>query len=314
MINECKTLREYVKPSMLPCRNLCGRIPSYYEEGKGKGCLVAHTVLCLYELKSILPIAERTLTTAFTRTRIYRRLKPQTIVQTLLELTTILHDIGKTFKNYGTENFKHELASAILTYKLISQIDRIKHPIANLKGEICLAILLHHESRYWRIMRKTVITELGTAISYQEIARYKPDLEKLKQLLEAAIKISSERKLLHNETAKIVEKIIQVIERKIEVKPSKKEIDEFRRLIERKGNMTVARIPPILYHILYTVDNRAASARTEYWRKTLCEIWRSMEKKEMEEMIRLLAEKAREGRISAPTLHTILAYPIKIEC
>ncbi len=93
-VGECRIMIE--RMGIEPCEE-CSLVktPSYFENGVGRGCLIAHTALCLYELNRIKWRVHRVVGEAL------KNMCPPVDPWGYMEALIVLHDIGKLSYSYG---------------------------------------------------------------------------------------------------------------------------------------------------------------------------------------------------------------------
>ena len=225
------------------CLNACKNFPypSYYEGGKGKGCLIAHTLLSLYETYRIHK---------YTLKILKKRLG--VLSDTILALTTILHDVGKLDKKYGSGTFKHNIVSSVLAKHLLENILDDRYV-----GEIVVAIFLHHEAYEWKYIGSFIPTLCDASRSPIPV---EIELKDLKNFLRTTYKVFVKSKYFFIKDAKLFDNLFNKILYKNSL-PSKADIGIICSL-----NQSVISNGLLLYYLLYLVDNRAATARrNKYW-------------------------------------------------
>ena len=276
-IQECNVLKKrYIRP--LCASSICGRIPSYYKGGKGEGCLIAHTLLSLYEYErireKILSILARIVKRELKRKESVKEYDINTIyclLDVTLTLTILLHDVGKLSTQYGkNRKFRHEVLSSIYAWLLLEEYynrlnNSLKHivNVLKLQNQVASSILLHHESFYWRELEELPTYIDLTHVVSRYIYKYKPlEYEMYKMFVEALLPNLIKYKLVSEETLKGIKLLNDVIMR---VYNAWEDVNKIMSRIGESGEIRINNLVLPLYYILFLIDNRAASARDKYW-------------------------------------------------
>jgi len=291
-VYECKVLNNILRNS-LHCQLTCSAksiIPSF--RGKSlspKGCLIAHTILALIETQKVVD---------YFKTSLYRVIElnkpkglPNISPDELWNIglaVPLLHDIGKLTDQYversnrGYVYFRHHQLSAIIAYKALSEI---LHDYNDYIATVAAyAILFHHEALDWRSLESDIfifnyLTEVFTStkiiqytINDDRLKIFNHNLNwMLKQLCKEGILIIDQYNFLFKVLAKALQKLSDNRQTPLRVG---------RVLNVGKAKKTNVSTPAFfLYRLLYLVDNRAASARSQYWLDLLQKIdWDDMER------------------------------------
>ena len=296
-IKECMTLSSYYfKPS---CQGkLCGNIPSYYKENKGIGCLIAHTLLALCEYNEIrkraLSIVSKMLIRAIKRRGINIRHDITSSLEEFLDLSLalaiLLHDLGKTSPQYRkAKTFRHEALSSIYVYHLLREVEEkfapTKEDIKMLKipSQLASAVLLHHESYYWRELEESITMIDITQVINRKLTSYVPLREhNCSNFINALIQNLREHKLLPEKAISYLETFSKIIN-KVYVNNLRHEVIM---QIRDCRNITYNNLVLPLYYIIFLVDNRAASARRKYWKETYSESIHEVKTRNYEALMR----------------------------
>lgn len=223
-----------------PCPGCRGPpLPSYFREGRGLGCWVAHTALSAVEAADLAEELDPLL----------RRLGLRGLVLD----AALLHDVGKLTEEYVERAYHyHNFASAVVAEDVLARMG-----VGEDRFVVASAVLLHHEARHWEeLLREplpghVIETLRGGPFRLHRSAR--AALEALSGLLERAG--------LGSEVPRLVGgKEVYEVKREVKVKIARVAVPE--------------RVLP-LYWVLYEADNRAASAREgRYWLWSLGEAGR----------------------------------------
>lgn len=244
-LGECLVLRMFLgeEPS---CLQTCtrGRFPSYHDMGRGRGCWVAHTALCILEALRV----KNEVTTILNR----RNIRWRTLILTLL-----LHDFGKLSKNYVSRSrleIRHNEVSAQIAYDVLTELEKANHVDGEEKEIVSQACFLHMEYYLWRSMIKggfTTISQLTSPSMVVELADgVEEPLENLKLVLKDVGVLEEPVFLVISKAARI---------RKVKLVPSNYTvIHNWARSLK-----TIS-----LQWFILLFDNRASSARrgvNSYW-------------------------------------------------
>lgn len=244
---ECAALKSIFK---LQCPAECPRppAPSYFLNGEGKGCWVAHTMLTVIESIELLRQTEKA---------IYKKgLKPQHLL-----VAALLHDIGKLTKDYsiGKDRF-HNISSAIITLNVLEKWEQEERAV------VAQAVLLHHEYRMWQELFETA--DMRMIPDYFSLVRSKKKRVIMLTNYVDILTILDEllAYYLSQEIRNICKEIILQLKTHSNYYLSQKDEHSL-------TNWRVAQKSLPLYYLLQLADNRAASARGgKYWRNRLKEV------------------------------------------
>lgn len=254
MINlplECKVLKELVRNffgSQITCKECNPQIhPSYRirrSEYEPKGCLIAHTALSLIEALNVRDYYQRSIE------KLLKEVKCNLNPWNLALATILLHDFGKLHDRYrlGEVAPQHNVVSSIITARTLS----------GECGKIAsYAIFLHHEAFHWKDVEKYIgLISIHHTIKPKVYFLFNENIlnifnENLSSILDI---IGLE------ELKNIVNRAINVMK-----KISGKHIQVRYEISQIKPNYRNLPIALALYKLIYMTDNRAASARSEYW-------------------------------------------------
>jgi len=272
--NECLVLSSIYNIKLDCCKGNRKLVyPSYVDKDTPQGCLIAHITLTLLEFERIKNKIINNFELNFKRLTKLKKFKKEDILE-IIRYTLILHDIGKLSENYVEDKrYRHEIASAILSFLMLEKNPLIT--VSVLRYLIPTAILLHHESYQWRILEETlseidIIGYFRKALGWKRgpysNMKFKQDklLTNIKWLKEILEKIG----LL----TKNVDLLLEDIKK---IQRMSKNSEKVVLLINKMENLTpkLLRLVLQLYYIIYITDNRAASAREEYWIYSWKENW-----------------------------------------
>jgi len=276
---ECLVMREWFGIEPL-CRELCGK---YLSHCKG-GCLIAHTLLSLIEYNTIerkvvgpiSSLAIRSLLRRVNNQFNYTKNDVKYLLSNIMKLIILVHDIGKLSRRYcHNKEFRHEIISfiygSIIIEKWASRHNtrlRELYKKLNLGAQASIAILLHHESLYWRILEESISIDISVIITRRALRMlsskyaYAED-EDVELFINAIIKNLAGYGLIGTDLISILRELPLI---------NKEIIDNTGKIYDLlsilKGNIFSYKLVLPMYYILFIVDNRAASARDLYWRKS----------------------------------------------
>jgi len=299
LINECEVLIKYhgIKPT---CINSCNKVRmNSYRNG---GCLIAHVILVLRELKLIEKWVMEITTRSFKRmvSKLYRHdrylsVKNEDLTKYLSELyrlAIIFHDLGKLTNTYTSEKmpkwFRHEIPSWI--YMLLAKepfhellknyvgndtIDTLNDGNIKIYEQATLAVLIHHESYIWEwaeeyklmtdIIYEVSRTLYSKLLSSKHIEYLRINKELLNRFilgLRSALKYGLISDKALNTLTKLSSKYEEIISEPCLL------FNRVSSFIRSLNTSTLrralnSRLTFTIYYILFMVDNRAASARDD---------------------------------------------------
>jgi len=293
---ECKILLEILGEA-LACHDTCSAMytPSYKDASILKGCLIAHVALTLIEMQRTAFCFKKPLYKIFTTSKIGKNIgQTKNDFWNVLLSTSFLHDIGKFTDQYiscthpfkacnlcekpmnrhisAEKHARHHQVSAIIARKTLRKI--LDDDIAL---KMAYAILFHHEAIDWKSVEQSALLS-----SYLQVA--------LPPFSQISYTTTHDRlSLFEQNLCKILDQIrwkniIMQLQHSFLIKTLNYTINE---LINNQGialrldrELDVEKIkepkyimPALaLYRFIYLTDNRAASARSEYWFKLIKQI------------------------------------------
>jgi len=276
---ECYVIRKWQRIEPL-CKELCGK---YLSHCKG-GCLIAHTLLSLIEYNaiehkvvgSISSLVMRSLARKIKNKFNYSKNDVEKLLTDIMKLIILTHDIGKLSKEYCyNKKYRHEIISFIygsmIIEKWASKLDTRLRELCkrlNLGVQASIAILLHHESLYWRILEESISIDISVIITRYALKMLSSKQafakdEDIKTFVDAITKNLTSYSLIGKELVSTLEEL-PAINKEITDNTSK----IYDLLSKVRGVILEYKLILPLYYILFIVDNRAASARNTYWRES----------------------------------------------
>jgi len=286
---ECKTLLEILGETPA-CHDTCSAAytPSYRDDSIFKGCLIAHVALTLIEMQRMAFCFKVPLYKIFTASRVEKDIKQtEDDFWDILLTTSFLHDVGKLTDQYvsyiyvsetynlykkpmdrhitAEKRVKHHQISAIIARKTLRKIfdDHIALKTA-------YAILFHHEAIDWKTVEQSVLLSSYLQVALSPLSRFSYNI--------SCDRLSSFKRNLCKILDQIRQKnIITRLQCSFLIKTLNCTVYE---LMHNQGvtlnadqdlNAEKIREPKYimpslaLYRFIYLADNRAASARSEYW-------------------------------------------------
>jgi len=301
---ECKTLFKILGGTPA-CHNTCSVTctPSYKDNSTLKGCLIAHIALTLIEMQRMVFCFKTPLCKIFTTNKKVEKSIKQTDddLWNIFLTTSILHDMGKLTEQYikhmyvstascnlykkpterhiTTEtHVKHHQISATIARKALRKMsdDYIALKTA-------YAVLFHHEAIDWKTVEQRLLLS-----SYLQVA--------LSPLSSFSYTVSHDRlSLFEGNLCKILDQIkrkniITQLQCSFLVETLNCAVCELMHSqgitlnIDQDLNAEKMREPKYvmpalaLYRFIYLADNRAASARSEYWFELIQQVdWNELE-------------------------------------
>ncbi|MEM1542865.1 MAG: hypothetical protein QXV82_09580 [Ignisphaera sp.] len=272
------------------CIENCSAIetPSYVDGSVPKGCLIAHLTLTLIEMQHI---------SSYFRIPLYNLFAHYNMQSTkncfnmnvdycweVMLASSLLHDLGKLVDQYvarqvaGQSRILHHQVSAVIAKKTLENI--VNESIAL---GVSYSILFHHEAMDWAAIEKSLLhfsyiqkallptQNIIYSLSENRLNKFKQNIcNILDQLLDKHLLIRSQ----HQELISVLNCAIQKL------------MDNQKVPINLARELSVAKIkdpryltPALaLYRLLYLADNRAASAREQYWLELIQEVdWKHIE-------------------------------------
>jgi hypothetical protein len=288
---ECKVLLEILeeKPN---CHNTCSAIhtPSYKDNSTLKGCLIAHAALTLIEMQQVASYFKKPLHRIFTvRSKIGKdvELTEDSFWYNLLS-TSFLHDIGKLTDQYVDhasrhtsmkKHVRHHQVSAVITRKTLRKV--LLNDDVALK--MAYAILFHHEAVDWKTVEQSVLLSsyIQATLSPSLQVSYTITHDSLSLFEQNLCKIFNQMQTKNIITQLQCSFLVEILGCAIsELKNNQgstlrmdQELD-VEKVKEPKYSMPAL----ALYRFIYLTDNRAASARSEYWFKIIQRVnWSELE-------------------------------------
>jgi hypothetical protein len=300
---ECKTLLEILGEAPV-CYDTCSAMytPSYRNYSIFKGCLIAHVALTLIEMQRIAFCFKVPLYKIFTANRVEKDIRQtEDDFWNILLSTSFLHDVGKLTNQYVSctypsetydfyekpvdrfitteKRVKHHQVSAIIARKTLRKIfdDHVALKTA-------YAILFHHEAIDWKTVEQSVLLSsyLQVALSPLSHVSYTVTHDRLSSFEQNLCKILNQTRQKN---------IITQLQCSFLVKTLNYAVHELTNnqgvvlRMDRDLNVEKVREPKYimpalaLYRFIYLTDNRAASARSEYWFKSVQQVnWNELEK------------------------------------
>ncbi|RLI98470.1 MAG: hypothetical protein DRP00_01915 [Candidatus Aenigmatarchaeota archaeon] len=218
--------------------------PSYIFDGKPTGCLIAHIALSLIEAILIAKYYSKPIERLLSKCNVKN---PWNLTLTAV----LLHDFGKLTNSYRKgkpSKAPHNIVSSIIASKVVEGAAK---PI------ISYAILFHHEAFHWKDVERllgvisihqTVPSKIKAEFNEKILYTFYENLSKLIKV----IKLDFLNSVLYSAIEKAEELSGKPLLSKLEIV---------------KLTPTNLALPAALalYKIIYICDNRAASARSEYW-------------------------------------------------
>jgi len=281
--------------------------PSYKDNSTLKGCLIAHVALTLIEMQQIASYFKKSLYRIFTVSRVGKGIElTESDFWDVLLSTSFLHDVGKLTDQYvghtypseicdlykkpmnqpmnrhiSTEkHVRHHQVSAVITRKTLRKV-LLDDDVAL---KMAYAVLFHHEAIDWKAVEQSVLLS-----SYLQVA--------LSPLSQVSYTIAHDRLFLFEQNlCKILNQmqtknIITQLQCSFLVKTFDSAINELKDnqgatlRMDRELDVEKVKEPKYimpalaLYRFIYLTDNRAASARSEYWLKIIQQVnWSELEK------------------------------------
>jgi len=209
--------------------------------------------------------------------------------------TPLLHDFGKLADEYVDRSkkrrvyFGHHRLSAIIARKALSETSHDYIAVV-----VAYAILFHHEALDWRSIESSIFTFNYLMKVFAEDVKYTVADDRLKLFgsnLDELLTQLYERGLLsieqHRFLSQISTRALRELLRNRSVTLYVKEVLDVTKT--KKPNVTAPAF--FLYRLLYLADNRAASARSQYWLGSLRNVnWDNVEKV-AEQIYRALTER-----------------------
>jgi CRISPR/Cas system-associated endonuclease Cas3-HD len=277
--------------------------PSYKDNSTLKGCLIAHVALTLIEMQQIASYFKKSLYRIFTVSRVGKGIElTESDFWDVLLSTSFLHDVGKLTDQYvghtypseicdlykkpmnrhiSTEkHVRHHQVSAVITRKTLRKV-LLDDDVAL---KMAYAVLFHHEAIDWKAVEQSVLLS-----SYLQVT--------LSPLSQVSYTIAHDRLFLFEQNlCKILNQmqtknIITQLQCSFLVKTFDSAINELKDnqgatlRMDRELDVEKVKEPKYimpalaLYRFIYLTDNRAASARSEYWLKIIQQVnWSELEK------------------------------------
>jgi hypothetical protein len=301
---ECKTLLEILGKSP-NCHDTCSatHTPSYKDDSILKGCLIAHVALTLIEMQRIAPYFKKSLYRIFTVSRVGKSIG---LIEgdfwDVLLSTSFLHDIGKLTDQYVGHTYpseicdlhekpmdrhismekhvRHHQVSAIITRKTLRKV--LIDDDAALK--MAYAVLFHHEAIDWKTIEQSVLLSsyIHAALSPLSQVSYTITHDRLSLFEQNLQKILNQMQIKNIITQLQCSFLIKTLDCAIsELKDNQGAYLRMDRELDVEKVREPKYITPALalYRFIYLTDNRAASARSEYWFKIVQQInWSELEK------------------------------------
>jgi len=278
--NECGYLSN-ILGDVLDCVHYCifKDTPSYFDKyGKASGCLVAHLNLSLLEVISV---------ENFFKTPIYNTISSfhkdianeydEDKLWLAIILTIYIHDIGKLTNEYRCKErgipVPHHYVSAITAKDVFNVISNNE----KLSCMLSLSVLFHHEALDWKRVERGFLEyslydllfdpykKIQYSIDENVLCQFKKNCQKLLYQIKGRDLISQHQ---YNYIKSSLEYSIEIL-----IKNSGKRLNLGEKLCKSKARRVEFIAPALaIYRLLYMVDNRAASARTTYWRTKISNI------------------------------------------
>ncbi|MCX8191199.1 MAG: HD domain-containing protein, partial [Nitrososphaerales archaeon] len=282
--SECDTLSK-ILGSELSCRDTCSvaENPSRVYDSIRDGCLIAHIGLTLIEMQRLAFCFKSSLYRLFTINTLSRSVEQDKDRFWAILLTiSLLHDIGKLTDQYID---KHTTKSHILHHQISAivakrALNRVFDDYISL--EVAYAILFHHEAIDWSSIERNLFSfsyfqkvlpstkRFTYTIDQNRLNRFNQNLSKLIDQFYQKNFITG---LQHQTLTQIIPFITSALITNQEIDCIYEELEG--RKIQHPKYLTPALA---LYRLLYLADNRAASARSQYWLDSLQHVdWNRLE-------------------------------------
>jgi len=300
---ECKALLEILggNPN---CHNTCSAIhtPSYKDCSTLKGCLISHVALTLIEMQRIAPYFNKSLHRVFTVGKIGRGVKQiEDDFWNILLSVSFLHDVGKLTDQYVGHTYpseicdlyeklmdrrtttekrvRHHQVSAVITRKTLRKV-LLDDDVAL---KMAYAVLFHHEAMDWKAVDCSVLlssylqvvlppSQVSYTIAHDRLFLFEQNLRKILNQMQTKNIITQ---LQYSFLVKTFDSAISELKDNQEA-TLRMDIElDVGKVKEPKYIMPAL----ALYRFIYLADNRAASARSEYWFKIIQQVnWSELEK------------------------------------
>lgn len=280
--SECYVLSEILNETPT-CQESCSatECPSYVDNLMPKGCLIAHTTLTLIEMQMISCCFKASLHNLLSST--LKDFKHSDDSWNVLLMSSVLHDIGKLPEEYVVRStiqfhITHHQVSAIIAKRALEKISNKYIALV-----IAYAILFHHEAIDWKAVERSffIFSYLQKAFSPIQRMMYTVNLNRLEKFRKNFYRII-EQIYRKNILSKVQYQILtQTLENIIQELISNQKTSLYvSRELDVARTQDPKYISPALavYRLLYLADNRAASARSQYWLKPLQQVdWQQLE-------------------------------------
>lgn len=278
--SECNVLSEILNETPA-CQETCSSMdtPSYMYDSAPKGCLLAHVILTLIEMQRVSYCFKIPLYNLFMFGAVRRNLElSEDHFWGILSTSSFLHDVGKLVDEYVDRSasrqsyIAHHQISAIIARKVLEKISDDSTAL-----KIAYAILFHHEAFDWRVVKGSLLlfSYLQKAFSTTQRITYtvSPNrLDRFKQNICGIIYQISQRHMITQLQHQILIRALTYMVQEL--------ITSQRMALYMDQELSVTKVQdpsyltPALssYRLLYLADNRAASARDQYWLKLIQQV------------------------------------------
>jgi len=280
---ECKTLLE-ILGEIPACHDTCSATytPSYKDDSILKGCLIAHVTLTLIEMQRIASCFKAPLHKMFIANKVEKNIKQtKDDVWNIILSTSFLHDVGKLADQYintAEKHVRHHRISAIIARKTLREIfdDFIAIKVA-------YAILFHHEAIDWKTVEQSTLfssylqaalhplSRVSYTVSHNRLSLFERNLcEILDQIQRKNIITQLQYSFLVKTLNYAIQELInnQGVNLKADQELNVEKVQEPKYIAPALA----------IYRFIYLIDNRAASARSEYWFKLVQQVnWNELE-------------------------------------
>ncbi|MEM1582292.1 MAG: HD domain-containing protein [Candidatus Bathyarchaeia archaeon] len=283
-IPECHVLSGILNETP-ECQGICSaaECPSYIDNLTPKGCLIAHTTLTLIEMQRISHCFKASIRNLFLFTTMQKDFRQSDDMWSILLASSLLHDVGKLAEEYvfrSTRQFHitHHQVSAIIARRVLEKFSN-KH----IALVLAYAILFHHEAIDWKAIEQSLFlfSYLQRVFSPIQRVTYHVNptrLEKFRKNLHRIIEQSYRKNIISQMQYQVLTWTLESIVQ--ELISNQKSALYVSQDLEVTRTQDPRYLTPALaiYRLLYLADNRAASARSQYWLESLQKVdWHRLE-------------------------------------